>query len=90
MRKLESDCVGCGLPCSVGCPYYGDKLKLYCDKCGDDVDYLYELGKEEVCLKYLVYNKMKDFIDSVWDDDDFQTIAEEWGSGYEVNLGEEW
>ena len=82
MRKVESDCVGCGLPCTSTCPYYGNSMHLYCDKCGDEVNVLYKKHSDELCIKCLVYGNMKDFIDSLWDEDDFQTIVDEWASNY--------
>lgn len=51
MKKIESECVSCDLPCmGSGCP---NKHVTYyvCDKCGDDVerDELFKWNGEEWC-----------------------------------------
>ena len=47
MVKYENECVGCGLPC-IDCGRKNIK-HLYCDKCGDDVETLYNFLGEELC-----------------------------------------
>lgn len=48
MRKVENDCVDCGLPC-LGhlCPYQ-NVVHYYCDKCGAE-EQLYYFGDQELC-----------------------------------------
>ena len=49
MRKIENDCVDCGLPClGEGCPYR-NVPHYYCDKCGDEAP-LYHYDGEELCI----------------------------------------
>lgn len=49
MRRLENDCVDCGLPC-IGyyCPYR-NVTHFYCDDCGEE-EQLYEFEGDELCL----------------------------------------
>lgn len=48
MRKVESDCVDCGLPClGRSCPHYS-VTRFYCDKCGNE-DTLYLYDDKELC-----------------------------------------
>lgn len=52
MKKYENECCGCATP---GYPCLGDTCPnrnvkhLYCDKCNDDVDELYDVDGEELC-----------------------------------------
>lgn len=52
MVTYENECVDCAVP---GYPCKGDMCPLrhtkhlYCDKCGDECDYLYELDGYELC-----------------------------------------
>lgn len=49
MKKIENDCVDCGLPClGNSCPYR-NVPHYYCDRCGNEVD-LYHFNDEELCL----------------------------------------
>lgn len=49
MRRLENDCVDCGMPCiGNSCPYRNVE-HLYCDECGDETQ-LYEFDGEELCI----------------------------------------
>lgn len=49
MIKYENDCVDCGLPCrGSSCPYRHVK-HYYCDKCGEDVEELYDYDNQELC-----------------------------------------
>ena len=56
MIKCENECVGC--PKEMGC--MGDSCPnrnvkhLYCDKCGDDVEELYNFLGEELCEQCLL------------------------------------
>ena len=56
MIKCENECVGC--PKEMGC--MGDSCPnrnvkhLYCDKCGDDVEELYNFLGEELCEECLL------------------------------------
>lgn len=53
MVRTESGCVDCGLPCLYSsCPY--DRVTvLECDRCHDEVDELYEVDGEDLCLSCL-------------------------------------
>ena len=50
MKYIDSDCVGCDLPCIYeACPYY--KVTRYkCDDCGDKDIVLYEYDGLELCI----------------------------------------
>ena len=49
-KRIEDACVGCGLPCTTRCEYYGKKSAiLVCDHCGCEPDELYKVDGEEVC-----------------------------------------
>ena len=52
MIKYENECVDCGLPC-IDCGRKNVK-HLYCDKCGDDVEELYNFLGEELCEECLL------------------------------------
>ena len=48
MKIIESDCVGCVLPCIYeACPHYQVEVH-YCDECGYE-DTLYETDWGELC-----------------------------------------
>ena len=51
MIKYEDECVGC--PPEMGCLgnscRYKNVKHLYCDRCGDDVEELYDYDGEELC-----------------------------------------
>lgn len=55
MIKFENECVSC--PTEMGC--LGDNcpkqnvVHLYCDKCGDDIETLFDIGGEQVCEQCL-------------------------------------
>ena len=53
MRRFETECVSCGLPCLYeGCPYY--KVEhFYCDRCGKE-EKLYDYYDEEICEECLL------------------------------------
>lgn len=66
MIRVESECVGCGLPCLYGaCPYYKVK-RLYCDDCGEDMEHLYRFAGYELCVDCVL--KQLERID--YDDDE--------------------
>lgn len=49
MRRLENDCVDCGMPCiGYSCPYR-NVTHFYCDDCGEE-EQLYEFDGEELCI----------------------------------------
>jgi Zn finger protein HypA/HybF involved in hydrogenase expression len=49
MRRIESDCVSCDMPCiRHGCPYY-EVEHFYCDECGEETT-LYEWDGRELCI----------------------------------------
>lgn len=51
MVKFEDECVGC--PTEMGCVGnscpYRNVPHLYCDKCGEEADELYDLDGEQLC-----------------------------------------
>lgn len=50
MRRTETDCVNCGLPCVGYCAYKNSEtIYLTCDKCGSDAERLYKVDYEELC-----------------------------------------
>lgn len=57
MKKIENDCVNCGLPClGKMCPYQ-NVTHYYCDECGEETQ-LYYFDGEELCI-YCIKNKLK-------------------------------
>ncbi len=56
MVRYENDCVSCGLPClGESCPNRHVK-HLYCDRCNDDCEQLYDYDGEQLCLDCLLGN----------------------------------
>lgn len=49
MRREESMCVDCALPCTPDCDYNGKVTILVCDECGCEVDELYKVDGQELC-----------------------------------------
>lgn len=52
MKKIENECVNCGLPClGKSCPYR-EVPHYYCDRCGEEETLYYYHGEElcEYCL----------------------------------------
>lgn len=50
MVKTESGCVDCGLHClGTSCPHHRVTV-LECDRCHDEVEELYEVDGEDLCL----------------------------------------
>ena len=55
MRRIENDCVDCGLPClGDSCPYR-NVPHFYCDRCGAE-EKLYYFEDEELCEDCLIDN----------------------------------
>lgn len=53
MKKIENECIDCGLPCiGNSCPYRS-VTRFYCDKCGKE-DKLYYYDHEELCADCLL------------------------------------
>lgn len=53
MRRIENDCVDCGLPClGDSCPYRNAE-HFYCDRCGSE-EKLYYFGDEELCANCIL------------------------------------
>ena len=52
MKRIENHCVGCtdlGMHC-LGSACSNRKVEVYyCDKCGDELDAVYEVDGEELC-----------------------------------------
>lgn len=48
MRETRNECVDCDLRRCAGCPYLEVDV-LVCDKCGDEVNELYEFDGDELC-----------------------------------------
>ena len=68
MVREENDCVGC----PTYCMHCGAKnaIHMYCDKCGEDVDNLYELSGQQLCLDcvtetlpHITYDNASDYIE---------------------------
>lgn len=50
MKKVENECVQCGLPClGSSCPNR-NVTRFYCDNCGEE-ETLYEYEGEELCIE---------------------------------------
>lgn len=49
MKKIENECVDCGLPCFEGCPYK-NVVRHYCDECGEEEE-LYYFDDKELCIE---------------------------------------
>ena len=53
MKKIEDECVSCGLPClGSACPYR-NVMRFYCDKCGEEAT-LYHYDDKELCAECLL------------------------------------
>ncbi len=49
MKRIESDCVRCGMPCLYeGCPNF-KVTRYYCDKCDEEAQ-LYHFEGNELCI----------------------------------------
>lgn len=47
MTRTENDCVDCGMPCFISCPYQ-NVVHHYCDECERE-EKLYEFEGKELC-----------------------------------------
>ena len=66
--RRESDCVGCGLPCTGSCSYYNSySTYLVCDKCGCDTDILYQIGNQELCRECAIEECRDDIVEQCAD-----------------------
>lgn len=53
MIDYQNECVDCGKPCrGHRCKYYSVP-HLICDRCGDEVDRLWDVDGEDICLSCL-------------------------------------
>ena len=53
MRKIENECVDCGLPClGNSCPNR-NVVRFYCDRCKEETT-LYDYYGEEICKECLL------------------------------------
>lgn len=53
MVEIENHCVGCDIRCrGSGCPLREVKVH-YCDRCGEELDDIYEVDGEELCEECL-------------------------------------
>lgn len=53
MKKIENECVSCGLPClGNSCPNR-NVIRFYCDRCGEEGK-LYYYDSEEICKECLL------------------------------------
>lgn len=53
MVKIENRCVDCGFPClGSACPHRNVKVH-YCDKCGEEIDEIFEVDGEDLCEECL-------------------------------------
>lgn len=50
MRRIEDECVDCGLPCRGNSCKYKNVERFYCDKCGEE-EVLYEYDGLELCIE---------------------------------------
>ena len=49
MIEERSNCVDCGFPCMGPACRNGAYMAKICDRCGDEVERLYEFDGEELC-----------------------------------------
>lgn len=63
MRKIENRCCDCatpGYPClGSACPLVRVEV-YYCDKCGDELDEVYEVDGDDLCEECLKERFRKD------------------------------
>ena len=48
MKETRNECVNCGKPCLVSCPYK-NVTRFYCDECGAE-EQLYYYEGQELCI----------------------------------------
>lgn len=62
MRKVENQCVDCGLPCiGDSCPH-ANAVVYYCDNCGEYADY--EIDGEDLC-KECAERRLRDIFEDM-------------------------
>ena len=51
MRRVENECVYCGLPCLGSACSYRNVVRYYCDKCEEEInpDDMYEVDGQDLC-----------------------------------------
>lgn len=52
--RFENQCVDCGLPCLGDACRYRNVPVYFCDKCGDEINDVYELDGQELCADCLL------------------------------------
>lgn len=61
MKRIENQCCGCatdGYPClGSACPHTHVEV-YYCDKCGDELEDIYDVDGEELC-EYCLKEKFR-------------------------------
>lgn len=54
MKYVDTECVGCGLPCIYyACPFY-EVEHFKCDRCGEEDVKLYHYNGEEICQECIL------------------------------------
>lgn len=53
MKKIENECVSCGLPCFGSSCLNRNVVRFYCDRCGTEAK-LYHYDSEEICEECLL------------------------------------
>lgn len=53
MKKVENECVNCGLPCLGNTCEYRNVIRFYCDRCLEEAK-LYHYEDEELCIDCLL------------------------------------
>ena len=85
--RRESQCVSCGLPCTSKCTYRGNyDTFLVCDKCGSDVEKLYDVNGEELCIECAAEVCKEEIIKEY--SSEFQELAELYLSDCEASYGD--
>ena len=77
MRSVESNCVGCGLPCVPYCSYNRSSVVCTCDKCKAEVDVLYQIGDDELCRDCAIEECKEDIVDCYADEYLYDLIIKE-------------
>lgn len=61
MKRIENDCVDCGLPCAGFACKHREVTRYYCDECGDECLpnelYIHPIDGAELC-KDCMLNKL--------------------------------
>lgn len=53
MKKIENECINCGLPCIGDACRYRNVVRYYCDECGYE-EKLYHYNGKELCVDCLL------------------------------------